>query len=371
MLEYPWQPHITIYPENSSPTSDTRQGLIAQLDSFFDYTFDVLLRYQINDVIHLSVLNSVARTTDARTLALARKRIPAAAGTEDTTRFLINFLHEKKLAKPELVSYLETTITQNAEGKYTVIRDDHLFSRFKLWGRIAVKITEIMKWLDSNIPTIGGGFEDKIREMALVELGEKVGVKIQTSSAPVNLNIHTESGTPTYHKIPANSTIHLSTLDGVFNWDNGDRTARPASLTGVNGASLVKSRTVSGPLNNLQVVDNPDYVLLKDATYQLTHNLQLFGVRSTPILAPTVTTEQADLTIATGVTESVSLSPLFGGTRLTITAVSSKTTVATVQVNSTQTSMGVVAVSAGTSTITITATNESGSVDVDFTVTVT
>lgn len=228
-----------------------------------------------------------------------------------------------------------------------------------------------MKWLDANIPTIGAGFENVIRDMAFVALGETPGVKIQTAASPVSLNIHSESGTPTYHKMPANSTLYLKTLNGLFNWDNGDSNARPATLTGVNGASLVKTRTVSGPTTNLQVVDNPDHILMKDTTYQLTHVLQLFGVRSTPILAPTVAREQSDLSIATGVTESVNLANLFNGTRLTITAESSSTPIATVQVNQAQTSMGVVAVAAGKSTIKVTARNETDSAVVTFEVTVT
>ena len=92
---------------------------------------------------------------------------------------------------------------------------------------------------------------------------------------------------------------------------------------------------------------------------------------SLPILAPTALKELPDLTLAVGVTESVDLVGLFSGLNLSISAVSSNTDKATVQVNSSRTSMGVVGVAAGSATITVSGSNQAGTTDVSFVVTVT
>ena len=95
------------------------------------------------------------------------------------------------------------------------------------------------------------------------------------------------------------------------------------------------------------------------------------NIESRPILIPTVERELADVTLAVGVTESVDLAGLFGGLNINITAVSSDTEKATVQVNSSQTSMGVVGIAAGSAKITVSGSNTAGTTNVKFDVTVT
>lgn len=86
MVSYPWHPYTTIYTGDSGypPESTNRQDVVDAISNYIDLSIDNLSRYKLNDVIHLSVQNSVALTTDARTLALARKRIPADVGPDDT-----------------------------------------------------------------------------------------------------------------------------------------------------------------------------------------------------------------------------------------------------------------------------------------------
>ena len=327
----------------------------------------------MNDVIHLSVQNSLNHTTNPNTLALARKRIPPAVGTDDTTRFLIVLLYEKELGKPGLVEIARNSITYvESQSNYTVNINPKILEEYKKWSKRAVKIVEIMKRIEgisTMKETAGDGFTDLIRDMALIELGEKIGVQINTSTSPAILTVRNDQGIPTYQVLPANSKISLPTVGGVYNISNADsNTARPVTLTGKNGASLVT--TYSGA-DYASRVKNPVHVLRKDATYQLTYELMKHEISSTPIEVPTVANQPPELSVATGVTESVNISNIFSGSRLTITAVSSSTSVATVQINQSQTSMGVIGSSAGTAIIEVTGTNESGSASVSFVVKVT
>ena len=230
-----------------------------------------------------------------------------------------------------------------------------------------------MKWFEDNdmAALAGPEYVDFVRDSALVQMGEEIGVKIQTSNTGVRLNVHGTSGTPAYYVMPANKTIYVKTLNGLSNVTNTDSSSRGATLTGMNGASLIHTRTFTPTADGYNVTDNPDHLLAQDATYQMTIPIQIWGVRSSVIAPPTIVNRLPDISINVGVTESVNIANLFGGSRITVTAESSDVTKATIQMNESKTSIGVVGRAAGKTTITVNGSNESGEVSVSFVVTVT
>ena len=379
-LKFPWIAYDTVYTLPSLVTEigtngkNTRKEVEDLLEDYCEQQIERNLGHQLSDLMLLSIKNSSYHITNTNTLGLVRNRIPSNVDYDKHQRFMSLFLYEMSLRFNQLVEdHKKYIIFDSTKQKY--ILDTGSFILLDIFqqktSNIAIKTTKTMSWLEDNIPALAGpNYVDFVRDSALVELGEKIGVKIHTSNDPVQINVHV-NGIPTYHTMPANETLYVATLNGLSNGDNSDSNARPATLTGVNGSSLVHTYTVTGPATNLQVTPNPDHLLNKDVTYQLTTTLQLFGVRSTPIQVPETTTELPDISVANGVTESVNIATLFRGTRLAITATSSDTTKATVQLNQSRSSLGVVARGVGTSTITVTATNESGSANATFVVTIT
>ena len=376
-LKYPWTPHKVLYENRLEsrnalyPGADTREEAERACEPYLKYIIDTTLLSQINDTIHLTIQNSLNHTTNANTLALSNTRIPTGAFNEDELRFLIASAYEIEIEFPGLLQQMKDRVAYNdSDQKYQLDRTFFLQPIIHTWNERAVKIVELMKWFEANIPTLAS-YVNFIRESAMVQLGEKIGVKVQTSSDPVVLNVHTDQGIPTYHTMPANSIVYVSTLNGLRNVAGAARTSRPATLTGVNGASLVHSKTISGTPQHLLLTDNPDHLLNKDATYQLTYALQQWNVYSSIIASPTVLRILSDVSLDTGVTESVNIAALFRGDRMTITAESDDTDKVRVQLNSTKTSLGVIGVAAGTATVTLTGTNPSGSVSTTLEVTVT
>ena len=380
MLQYPWLPHLGSGVDDISVVQLTDEGkdTIAEVEalvpSYCAYLLDAQFRHQVNDIMQLSIRNSLPNTTNANTLGLVRARFPANLDYDASLRFLTALTYEVALGYPALEDEVKSLIVFNMQKqKYTLEGSAPIYYFARDAQKIATKIVEIMKWLENNAMSqlAGHDYVDFVRDSALVELEQKIGIKIQTTTTGVRLNVHNSAGTPAYYEMPANSTIYVERLNGLSNVTTTDTTSRGATLTGVNGASLIHTRTFTPTSNGYTITDNPDHLLNEDATYQMTIPIQIWGVRSSPIQAPTIVNRLPDISIATGVTESVNIANLFGGTRITVTAESSDTTKATVQMNESKTSIGVVARSAGKSTITITGSNESGEVMVTFVVTVT
>ena len=378
MLGYPFNPHSYYWRSHSggstysvsSRSYDTRQELERDIRVAVSYEISAELKFLIDDVEQLAVLTAVQHATNPNTLALANARIPDSLTPDDTLRFLIAFLYEREAGEEAAVQFGLDNIYQDQNSKWRV-REFTPFESIVRWLKRSDKIVELMKRFEANSlkDLAGVGYTDYVRNSALVELGETIGIQIQTSTTQAILGARGATGVTAYLPMPANFKLDVPQLQGIWNLSSSDpNTARPVTITGKNGASLI--HTYSGA-NYISRVKNPDHLLAKDATFQLTHALMRHQITSTPIPIPTVATEQADLTIATGVTESVNLSSMFSGTRLTITAESHSPTIATVQVNSSQTSMGVVGVMAGTTPIKVSCSNESGSVSQTFTVTVT
>ena len=376
MLRYPWIPYSTIYYDDS-PGNDlvnrglaTRQEALDLVNPYLEFAIDFSLISQVNDVILLTVQNSLTHTTNTNTQSLANARIPTSVTKDDTLRFLIAFLYEKQLGFLKLSQDAKAAIFYDSSKRlFFLPRSFDLDTPMNTWNKRAVQITQEMKRLETNSNmAILAGYPEFVRDSALVQLGEKIGIEIQTSNSPITLKVLDNNGVPHYPVIPANQKVYASRILGINNTGLSADQTHPVTLTGKNGASLISSYSGESYVSRTK---NPDYLLQKDGTYSLTYSLMRHGVTSTIVPAPTILKQLSDLTVQVYITESVDLRGLFSGDRLTITATSSNTDRVTVQVNQAQTSLGVVARSIGTAQIRITAVNPSGSATETFGVTTT
>ena len=378
-LPYPWLPHLaisvdeTISVELMRNGKDTVKEVEDLVPAFCIYWMEREFEHQISDIMQLSIRNSLSQTTNTNTLGLVRNRFPENLDYDQSLRFLTALIYEVSLGLPSIMEEVKSSIVFNMQKqKYIIPNREPVYYGARRFEQIALKIVELMKWFEDNISHLAGpDYADFVRDSALVQLGHKIGVKVQTSNTGVRLNVHNSDGTPAYYEMPVNSTVYVATLNGLSNVTNTDTTSRGATLTGVNGASLIHTRTFTPTADGYNITDNPDHLLNEDVTYQLTIPLQIWGVRSSVIEPPTIVNRLPDISVNVGVTESVNISNLFGGQRLSITAESSDVTKATVQMNEAKTSIGIVARATGKTTITVTGSNESGEVTVTFVVTVT
>ena len=379
-LQYPWLPHLTITTDTLlsydliNVGRDTVQELELLVPEFCAYWMDREFELQITDIMQLAIRNSLTETTNANTLGLVNQRFPSSLDYDQSLRFLAILTYEISLEFPSIVEEVKSSIVFNSRKmKYIIPNRDPVAFRSRTIQERARKIVETMKWFEDNgLPAISGPeYVDFVRDSAMVQLGEKIGIKIQTSNTGVRLNVHGSAGLPIYYTLGPNKTIYVATLNGLSNVPSTDASSRGATLTGMNGASLIHTRTFTPTSDGYTITNNPDHLLNEDQTYQMTIPIQIWGVRSSVIVPPAVLNRLPDISVAVGVTESVNISNLFTGQRITITAESSDVTKATVQMNESKTSIGVVARAAGKSTITVTGSNESGEETVTFVVTVT
>ena len=378
MLRYPWIPYSTIYYDDS-PGNDlvnrglaTRQEALDLVNPYLEFAIDFSLISQVNDVIILTVQNSLTHTANTKYSIFSKcQNSRYLLPEDDTLRFLIAFLYEKQLGFLKLSQDAKAAIFYDSSKQlFFLPRSFDLDTPMNTWNKRAVQITQEMKRLETNSNmAILAGYPEFVRDSALVQLGEKIGVEIQTSNSPITLKVLDNNGVPHYPVIPANQKVYASRILGINNTGLSADQTYPVTLTGKNGASLISSYSGESYVSRTK---NPDYLLQKDGTYLLTYSLMRHGVTSTIVPAPTVLKQlNPTSSVQVYVTESVDLRGLFGGDRLTITATSSNTDRVTVQVNQAQTSLGVVARSIGTAQIRITAVNPSGSATETFGVTTT
>ena len=358
-VAYPWNPHTTIYDADAPyfhPTLEAAQSAAE------DFVTDNVVRYvqhQLDDVIHLSVQNTLDHVTDANTLALARSRIPAASGSDDVVRFLIAFQYEKSLGVSALISEAKASIIQAQSGYVIRLQPSVVRDQVRLWNTRAVRFVEVMKQVETDFPSLAQ-FDDFIRDWALVDLGHEIGVQINTTTTPAILSIQNAQGIPTYHTMPAGKKLIVRRINGI--WNRSGATADDTGnvgITGKNGASFVT--TYSGA-DFASRVKNADHLLTEGTTWQLDYAKMKHEITSRIIAWPVVNTPVPVQRIRRGATESVDISNTFTGERMTITAVvTTPGSNMQVRINHAQTSMGV---SPGTrgGEIRLTATNDSGSV---------
>ena len=363
-IAYPWNPHKVYDRSPNSPFYPTREAAEADKENYIIGLFDNWMDSQVDDVIHMSIQNALRDTTNANTLALARARIPANVDSEDTNRFLIAFQYEKYIGIKHIVNNVATVVPNTASNPthYRISKGFNEIETIRLWGQRTNQIVEVMKRIEADVPTLAQ-FEDFIRDMAMIEIGEKIGVQINTTTTPVILSIQNPQGIPTFHTMPPGKKLSVCRLNGI--WNRGGATednTGNVGITGKNGASFVT--TYSGADYNSRT-KNADILLNKGQTSSLTFADMKHEITSRIIAWPTIKNRIDSQVFRRNTNNSVSLVDVFGGDRLTITETSTGTVSATI--NEAQTSVSINPGDRG-GRLTLTATNDSGSVNFIFSV---
>ena len=367
MLEYPWTPHETVAFEYAG-TAATREQLVKDVKNYVATLTNQSKDYQIDDLIHMVIQNGLRHVpeTEIVTLALANARIPDVARTTyDTLRYLIAYQYEKDLGVKRIIAErIANIVYQPRYSEYAVSLSDtgaEIRRSHKIWSQNASGIVEIMKvWesITSFASLLTESNVEIVRAAGRVKAGNLVGAKFETTGNPFLWRIRDNpiltATTPINTEVITRNAarIQIENPDSLVNQTDGIK------VTALNGAVKITWRGTTG--ETILTKDSEQTIPLSEFQSKIILQLDMID-------APKVIGSIANITnFNVGVTESVSLTNLFEGERLTITASSSDTTKATVQVNQTQTSMGVIAKGVGPASITVTATNETGAAKIVF-----
>ena len=371
MRNYAWHPHETnmlveINAHRLNRGTDTLEEAEALVADYVDHYLTILLHNESDDALYLAIYSGLRHTTDQDTWGLASSRIPEGNTIDKIIRFLIALIHEREIGYQSLVELIKTEIHLDPrDNKYDVRYPDSVRPTLRTWARRADKIVEIMDTARSRVGNFTANAEF-IRDWALVDLGEEIGVEISAGGNDLIFD-YKEGATTTSGKITRNTSAKVRTVPKLklppikdrFNQTDG------ATITAKNGAVSYAIKDNHGRFGT-------DIILAKNASRILTVRELAHQVRVRIISPPIVYQEILDITsLNIGVTESVSIEHTFTGLNVNITAKSSDSTKVTVRVNQSQSSLGVTGVAVGTTTITVTGTNPSGSISATFDVTVT
>ena len=374
MLNYPWKPHKTISSSYIYHGSQifVRSGSYLTLEeaeevreTVIQYFIDVLLTSQINDLIHLAVQNTPI--TDNETRALFNSRIPGGLTSTNTLRFLIAFMYEKEIGYREIIAGMPITKGERYYYVNAGTIDNPILKHVEKWSNRADKIVEIMEDAASKVGDTLAQTPDRIREAALIDLGEKTGLEVTSEANAIGFSFGERDDTNNIvtYRLEPNKSFLMERVQGLRVVGRRANNTDTVTLTAKNGPSEITVTPIStGAIGKS--------VLAKDASRTLT-NLELTSnvVSTQPIIAPTATKELPDIAdLEVGAAQSVNLSGLFTGIRVNITVASSDETKVTLNHMTNSTTLGVNAIAVGTSTITVTGTNEAGNIAVEFDVTV-
>ena len=364
---YAWEPHKTNHRtlDSSFELFDGTKTLAEAQALVPDYVYnsiDGYFNYQINDVIYLSIYNTLRNTTNADVQGLARDRIPSGNTQDKTLVFLIALIHEKYLGVLDLIEKVKSELILTRRV-YTIPNHLIVDKVVKIWTRRADKIADLTMEARAKVGNFAA-YADFIRDWALIDLEEKIGVEITTTGNSIKLG-YNRNRTLETSDLAANQTIMMANAPELKLPSVGDRTNQTdgITVTAKNGASFYNIKDSAGNWSS-------DTVLSTDASRTFTVAELNYGVRTRYISPPTVFQEIQDQTLAVAVVQSVSLDMVFQGVKLTTTPVSSNEDIATIVVTRNG-NLAVTGVGVGTTTMTITSTNPSGSVSTTFDVTVT
>ena len=373
MPNYPWHPHTTdstslishidqIIYQAYDVKLTTEEEAVEARHELIQWYVDLYLTPQINDALHLAIQNSLEHISDVDTQALADARIPSDATNDDTLRFSIAFLYEKELAYPEMVRQHQIQLSNN---RYYVRINPRSIHRFlNLCAQRASKIVEIMEDASAAIGTLAQN-ADFVRQAALIDLGEVVGLRMSTAGNTVKFGTPAETGDAgqmrVFHNLAPNSSFNIDRLDEIRFPTRKENETDTLTITAKNGPSEISVRTLQGTTKT---------VLAKDASRTFSLAEMTSSVTSQPILLPKVETHLINQTVTVDTQQTLTYTGTFSGIRLNYTVTSSDETVATVRLGET----GVLVMSgiaAGTCNIRLSATNEAGTTVSEFQCTVT
>ena len=373
MLNYAWIPHKTsrLTVNSSQKLYDGVNTLEEAQELVADKVYAILDAYSsplINDVAYLSIYSGLRHTTDPDVLGLAADRIPQANTQDKTLSFLIALYHEKHININDIIEKEKARIIFDLNiRKYRLEGANLARSALILWTKRADKIAELMDTASEKVGILSTKAEF-IRNWALVDLVEEIGIEASAANNNINISFtdETQSNLKTTSQLVANKTMKVIKLEDTKLPPAGHRNNETDTLTitSKNGANFYNIKDSAG---NWSL----DAQLAKDASKTFTFAEATYGIRTRPIAVPGVYQEISDQSLNVGVIQSVSLDVTFSGVLLTVTAESNNEGICTVVVAEHGSGLAITGVAAGTTTIDVTATNPSGSVTETFTVTVT
>ena len=365
MLQYPWNPYETLNSEDviqlnfiqakGFKTLTEAQHYRSQAAKFY---IDLQLYSQINDIIHVGILNSLNHTTNIVTRSLTDSRIPTDAKSDKTLRFLVALMHEKEVGLPELISVIGMRHNPSYDLPYTIYVSAESYETEKRaaiiakWNSRAAKVVDTMEYLEGYLMTDLASKPNFVRDSALVSLGEKNGFKLTAGAQ--NLYITPKVGDTRALVSPLRSI----TCREAYLIERGTAGTASGSIT-PKGPVLIKVGTAAATVQNNGVVR-----VLTDAEIGQ-------GINVVPMDPPTVIQHIMNQSVETGTTQTVTWTGFFGGLNLTYTATSSNTAVATVRLSADTGILDITAKTAGETTIKLTASNAAGNAVTSFLTTVT
>ena len=307
MLNYTWIPHKTtsLMVQDSQKlydgvkTLEEAQSLILSLVySLIDFAHNPL----INDTAYLSIYSGLRHTTNPDVLGLASDRIPQGNTQDKTLSFLIAFFHEKYLGINNLIEKVKTEIVFDPHShKYTFYGSRYIYSALSLWMKRSDKIVDLMDTARSKVGGLAAK-ADFIRNWALVDLKEKIGIEATSAANAINIAYTDPNRIKTTSQLLANQAMKVIKLEDVRLPDAGHRNNETDTLTitSRNGANFYNIKDSAGSWSS-------DAVLNKDASKTFTFAEMTYGVRTRPIAPPTVYRTVDDQSLNVAVVQSVSL----------------------------------------------------------------
>ena len=353
--------------------ADSREDLIEKLVQNFELVLDEITHHLAHDVMAYSIKTYLRLPNrNHYTAAIANSVMDAEEQADDTAiQHALIFMREIERKAPELLQAYVDDIVQDTD------RRSSSYGKYRTGGSVAVEYLP-RTWVrdrqdDTNgIMELIEAYKGNSTLRHYMEDGEFIRNQYflagkATLLTQANQSFVTIAGKGGSASVPPQTSIMLG--DG---W-----TAFPPPTNLLVNQTAGVSVSVEGLPFHININSDAsnaakELTVLKDATQAITLDELKRGFTVNSIAPPAQTTTILhDQTIAVGVTQSVNVANLFTGRSVVITVGTSNASIATAQISSGETSIGIVGRAVGTAKITVTGTNVAGSTSVEFNVTVT
>ena len=345
--------------------ANTPEEVREQAEKYVVNYIESTLIFLVDDAIAMAIQNALQHTTNAETLALARDRIAVPQHRDDVLRFNIAFRYEVQQAAPALVeSVVNDYVYHQTRRVYLPREQPQFYVDVRHWVARANKIVELMT---DYVPIVGKSFiqvSEWMRNAAMIDLGEKVGVRLTTTGNGIEFEMSRistgDSTVKQYEPLLPNQSVLIEDFSGVRFQTPKQNNTDTFKITAKNGANFVKVKTSATEWG-------AETLLAKDAERTLTATEMQFGVGSRPLQPPTATRTLPDIRMQRIERRSVSLAGVFTGERRTMTLESSNTDIVNPEYNSESDDLILTTSNrTGTVTIILRVTNESGRASLSF-----
>ena len=357
---------------NRIKPADTRLELKAKIENAFELWIDELTEHLAHDTLATAVKTYLRiPNRNHYTVALADSTISQEEQLDDEAiRHILCFMREIERHAPVLLQgYLDASIVGGPGDRSNRIGKHYLpptVPNYNTTNWIKQRMDDANAILD-----LMNAYEDNDTLRHFMEDGEFIRNQYYQHGKATLTTLGNKSfvrlaGKGGSAELPAQTSLMLG--------DGWTAFSPPTNLL-TNQTDGVKVSVDGRPfhinVNADSMTAAVEYTVLDGASRDMTLAELKRGFTVNSIAPPTNTeTVLHDQSIAVGVTQSVNVANLFTGRGIAISVGTSNAGVATAQISSGETSIGIVGQSAGTATITVTATNVAGTISRTFDVTV-